>query len=162
MSTSTRTSPYEYSETIKHTHMHQWSTSMSGLGWPHPFFFSPHCPVGWCQVSSCSEKPARYQRCHWLSQQVTATPAPPHWSLGMLRTSMLRRCSPLVSGYWWVAECLAGCMLVVHRADIDQKRLNHARYQAQIKKSFCCTRTLCLIFKLTHVVINVTHATNWV
>lgn len=77
---SFRTSPYKYSDTVTHTHTHQWSTSMSGPA--TPFLLS--LLSRWVVLSFLPHwKPARYQRCHWLSQQVTATPSPPHWSLGM-------------------------------------------------------------------------------
>lgn len=75
--------------------MQQWSTSMSGSA--TPFFLS--LLSRWVVLSFFLHwKPAQYQRFHWLSEQVTATPSPPHWSAVKARTCVIGRgrCSPLV------------------------------------------------------------------
>lgn len=81
--------------------MHQRRTSTSKQRLPHPLF-SPYCPVAWCQVSSCSAKPAQYQRCHWLSQQLSPTPVTA--SLVTRDAGTTRMWS---KKYGWWLECFA-------------------------------------------------------
>lgn len=121
----------------------------ASLAWPHPFF-SPCWPVGWCQVSSCTKNlPGTKDVIGYLSKL-----AAPLFAFSLVtrdaRVFMIGLgCFALVSGYWSLAGGLVRHSVVLHRADIDQDRLNDTQKVINVFGIWIYICILCFVSDLS-------------
>lgn len=123
--------------------MQQWSTSMSGSA--TPFLLS--LLSRWVVLSFFLHwKPAQYQRFHWLSERVTATPSPPHWSAVKAGTCVVggRDALHWFLGYRRGAE---GNGVVVYREviDLQGQTFNIGEVVFEFKMSNANRALICLL-----------------